>query len=65
MTYHLKSLAVKATAMIIALLLCAAAALLLNRLIGYLDSGVTSPVTYVLPIVEDGKSLSHIKRATF
>jgi hypothetical protein len=65
MTYHLKSLAVRAAAVFIALVVCAAAALLLNRFMTYLDSGITASVLYVLPSSEEPQKPANLSRVSF
>jgi hypothetical protein len=65
MSDHLKSLAVKTTATVIAIAVCAVAALLLNRLVVYFDAGIKAPVFYVLPTLEETKKPVNLTRVSF
>jgi hypothetical protein len=62
---HLKSLAVKTTATVIAIVVCAVAAFLLNRLIVSFDAGIKAPVFYVLPTLEETQKPTNLSRVSF
>lgn len=65
MSDQLKSLAVKTTATVIALAVCAVAAFLLNRLVACFDEAVEMPVFYVLPTLEETQKPTNLSRVSF